>query len=587
MQKVLLSLAACALVCLCSASAQATASFVYHEQSASFAASPTCPSGETNTGCGRYVENTDRNGNFADGYQIYSPETYSLHFKVEYEFFTNQLRVYYTTDGSNPAGSYGVPSGTTQVAVGSYGCSFSSQLNACRTVNVPSASIPPQPAGTTVKYIIGAYFEDGTCPGGAGCGPEVFGNSGKGDNNSGFECASSTCATQHQYSVIAAPATPLIISEFRLSGPTGNNDEFIEIYNNSNAAVTVNTFDGSTGFALVPSNDTTNPRFVIPNGTVIPARGHFLGTNTTGYSLGTYEAGSTTTFATADTGGAYTTNINNNAGIALFNTADPANFTLDRRLDAVGPASLTNTLFKEGTGYPNLSTFTLNYSFYRRFVGGLPSDTGNNAADFYFVDPTGTNAGAGARLGAPGPENLSSPVQRNSTVTVSLLDATKSSSLSPNRERNTTPLASNGTNGSLSIRRRITNNTGADVTRLRFRIADITTFPRPDTLTSDVRALSSGPAIVVTNISDPATCSSTSVPTTAPPCSVTVRRTVLEQATVPQNQPNGGGFNSSLSANFITLASPLPDGGSVNVQFMLGVMEPGNLRFVIIVEALP
>ena len=34
-------------------------------------------------------------------------------------------------------------------------------------------------------------------------------------------------------------------------------------------------------------------------------------------------------------------------------------------------------------------------------------DTDNNAADFMFVDTNGTSAGAGQRLGAPGPENLS------------------------------------------------------------------------------------------------------------------------------------------------------------------------------------
>ena len=49
-------------------------------------------------------------------------------------------------------------------------------------------------------------------------------------------------------------------------------------------------------------------------------------------------------------------------------------------------------------------------------------DTNNNATDFYFVDTNGTSAGAGQRLGAPGPENLASPIVRTS-IAAPLLDA--------------------------------------------------------------------------------------------------------------------------------------------------------------------
>ena len=37
---------------------------------------------------------------------------------------------------------------------------------------------------------------------------------------------------------------------------------------------------------------------------------------------------------------------------------------------------------------------------------GARKDTDNNAADFIFEDTNGTSAGAGQRLGTPGPENL-------------------------------------------------------------------------------------------------------------------------------------------------------------------------------------
>jgi hypothetical protein len=88
----------------------------------------------------------------------------------------------------------------------------------------------------------------------------------------------------------------LIISEFRLRGPSGANDEFIEIYNNSGADHTVSAAvtDGSgDGYAVVASDATT--RCVIPNGTVVPNKGHYLCVNSVAYSLASYPAGNGTT----------------------------------------------------------------------------------------------------------------------------------------------------------------------------------------------------------------------------------------------------------------------------------------------------
>lgn len=61
---------------------------------------------------------------------------------------------------------------------------------------------------------------------------------------------------------------PLMISEFRLRGPSGANDEFVEIYNNSDSPHTV--AGGGAGYAVAASTGVL--RFTIPNGTVIPAR---------------------------------------------------------------------------------------------------------------------------------------------------------------------------------------------------------------------------------------------------------------------------------------------------------------------------
>jgi hypothetical protein len=630
MRKCLLTLAACAFVCLSAADASAAANFVYHEQTANFVATPTCPSGGTDAACGRYVENIDCSG--AAGFQIYSPETYALHFKVEFQFFTNQVRVYYTTDGSAPSGSFGTPFGTTQVATASYTCTYSDQTQGCQVVDVVTGAIPAQPAGTTVKYIVSAWHSGG--------GNEVFANSG--ECSGCFSCTDSTtgCAATFQYNVVAAPATPLVISEFRLRGPGGASDEFIEIYNDSDSDVTVQAFDGSAGFALAAADFLT--RFTIPNGTVIPARGHYLGVNSVGYTLGSYPASTnapssggggdgpdapvqtdapapigsrarkktpprvaaarvvrghgneaaaeTDTVpgpsATATGDATYTTEISDNVGFALFNTANPANFNLITRLDAAGSTSEANTLFKEGAGYPALGGAAylsgIEYSFYRDLCGKggsivalgpctrtTPQDTGDNAADFLFVDTNGTPAGAGQRLGAPGPENSTSPIQRNALFPGGRIFPCVSSSSPPNRVRDfTSDPANNATFGTLSIRIRVTNNTGANVTRLRFRLIDQTTFPVPSGY-ADLRARTSSLEVV------PDPC--TSLPTT-------VFGTTLEE---PPAQPNGGGFNSTLSAGTITLATPLAPGANYDFQLLFGIQQTGRFKAYVNVEALP
>jgi hypothetical protein len=354
----------------------------------------------------------------------------------------------------------------------------------------------------------------------------------------------------------------ILISEFRLRGPNGANDEFIEIYNNSTAAHTVQTSDGSAGYALVASDGVA--RFVIPNGTVIPGRGHYLGVNSVGYSLSSYPAGKGKT-ATGDI--TYTVDIPDNAGIALFNTANPANFTQANRLDAVGSTSEPNFLYKEGTGYPALTPFSIDYSFYRNLSNGLPRDTGVNVLDFVFVDTNGTSAGAGQRLGAPGPENLSSPIRRKGENAISRIAPGKCVGCSPNYVHDSaSDPASNAKFGKLDIRRKFTNTSNTAVKRLRFRITDISTFPAPSG-TADLRPISS------TDVSIP-----------QGNVILQVKGTTLEQA---PSQPNGGGFNSSMSVDAVTTAQPLAPGASIDFRLLLGVQQSGRYRFAIQVETFP
>jgi len=370
--------------------------------------------------------------------------------------------------------------------------------------------------------------------------------------------------------VVAPPTSALIISEFRFRGPNAAQDEFVELYNNTDADITVSTTDGSAGWALVGSDGTA--RFVIPNGTIIPARGHYLGTNSAGYSLNNY--GGT---GAADGDNTYTADIADNSGIALFRTSNSANFTLAERLDAAGYTTAP-ALYREGAGFPTggaETTGNLEYSFFRDYRNGgtgFPRDSGDNAADFLSVDTAATlGLGLGQRLGAPGPENLSSPIQRSSVFPVVNIDPQASTAASPNRVRTQCGSAPecNPTTaqfGTISIRRTVTNNSGAPITRLRFRVVEITTFPRPNATDADVRVLSS---------------SNTTVTLTGG-AQVPVSGTTLEQ---PPTQPLGGGWNSSLLTGTIDFSNPLPDGESVNVQFLLGVQQTGNFRFFIKVEA--
>ena len=91
------------------------------------------------------------------------------------------------------------------------------------------------------------------------------------------------------------------------------------------------------------------------------------------------------------------------------------------------------------------------------------------------------------------------------------LDGTKAQSAIPNRDRDFVNAGPNAPNGTLYVRRRIQNTTGSTVTRLRFRIIEMTTGPTPPVGTADFRALTSTP-VVLSGINDPATCASTGTP---------------------------------------------------------------------------
>lgn len=366
------------------------------------------------------------------------------------------------------------------------------------------------------------------------------------------------------------PTRPILISEVRTSGPAGPDDEFIELYNNTDAPIDLvgysivkKSFAGSCAF---------DPTFVAnfqQPGNVIPARGHFLITGSA-YSLGAYAPSNASLF----------TSLGNDDNIAVFFQAvTQSQFVPNRRMDAVGFGDNTGNvcdLLREGNTLPPFAGSNSQYSYVRKMTNGVPQDTGDNASDFVLVSTDGGSFdGVQSQLGAPGPEDLDAPLNRGSKIKVSLLDRTASSTAPPNRERDATANVCNGggapsncTVGTLTLRRTFTNNTGSTVKRLRFRVVDLTTLNSPGYGAgggqADVRLLNSS--------------------------AITVGGKYIAQMTLeePPAQGLGGGLNSAIVATLpgTSLNQGLAPGDSINVQFTLGVQQPGSFRFFVIVEAL-
>ncbi|MGC8887199.1 MAG: alpha-amylase family glycosyl hydrolase [Verrucomicrobiia bacterium] len=86
-------------------------------------------------------------------YQAVSNQDVEIWIKVGYQFNIDRCYVYYTTDGSNPEGSFGVGTGSTRIAQGVFMADDSQD----GTIDWWKAIIPAQSNGTTVKYKIGLY----------------------------------------------------------------------------------------------------------------------------------------------------------------------------------------------------------------------------------------------------------------------------------------------------------------------------------------------------------------------------------------------------------------------------------------------
>ena len=394
------------------------------------------------------------------------------------------------------------------------------------------------------------------------------------DNNSLNNTSSSEVTVGDPPPPPPPPLLPkdVLISEFRLSGPEGSEDDFIELYCNRDT-------DCDISGAFLRAHDPVNVgefALTFPSQSIIPARQYFLVADSRGYSLETYG------FPDIDVAFEQPPEpeppfyFYDNEGIQLVTGGDPV------IIDSVGFTGGGNDfLYVEGSGLQRASSRPDDqYAYVRKRTletNGLPQDTNNNAADFVLVSVTGNeHAGITALpvLGAPGPQGLFSPYSYNNVqVSATLVDETKTKDEAPNRVRD-----GSGDSGTLSIRRSVTNNTNDTFEYMAFRVIEITTLNSPQTMTP--------PQAELRLISSPET--SAEVPSRSPSV-IPIYGTVLEYdasclCAEPQ-QPNGGGLNSTVYLDN-SEGSVAPD-QRVDVQFLLNVVKAGTYRFFVYVEAIP
>jgi hypothetical protein len=368
-------------------------------------------------------------------------------------------------------------------------------------------------------------------------------------------------SSAHEVKAQAVGPHDVLISEFRLAGPGGDSDEFIEFYCNRDT-------DCDIGNYFIQGFDPSFGDFTaqFSSNLIIPARQYFLIADGSQYSLPVY--------ATPD--------IDIDFGFDFF--IDNEGFQLQNNnqtivIDSVGFAGGGNAAtYIEGTGLQRATSARPadQYAYVRKrgtATGGLPQDTDNNAADFVLVSVTGAahpGITAPPVLGAPGPQSLTSPpTYTDAQVTNSLVEPGVSSASSPNRVR-----TGSGNSGTLSIRRTFTNNTSDAFDYLSFRVVDMTTLNSPNTLPSQaqLRLVTSGDAETFTNSQGR---------------TVVIRGSILEfdDGTEP-NQPNGGGLNSTVHVN-LGQGQLIAPGETVDVQFLLNVVQAGTFRFYVFAEAFP
>lgn len=181
-------------------------------------------------------------------------------------------------------------------------------------------------------------------------------------------------------------STTMVLGEVQTRGTTGVADEFVELRNVSASPLDLSGWqveqcDGATG----------SPRATLPNGTVVPAGGHYLLTN-----AGTPGRPTDGAYSGAVPGDqTYTAGLSDTAGVQL---RDAAGALVDR----VGLAAANDCT--EAAPAPAKTGFPARNDPFAASRDAAGTDTGDNAADFTLQLATPTNlAGLGAPLALADP----------------------------------------------------------------------------------------------------------------------------------------------------------------------------------------
>jgi hypothetical protein len=181
----------------------------------------------------------------------------------------------------------------------------------------------------------------------------------------------------------ATPVAPthMVISELRSRGPNGVDDEFVELYNPTGAAINIG---GWIVRRSASCGTTLYNLFTITNNLILLPGQHFLATSSSSSSI----TGADQTFSPA---------MADDGGVALINLSNAI-------IDQVGMC--TSTAYREGQNLAPLAG-TANQS-YERKVGGPTScyDLDNNTGDFSLISPSN-------------PQNKASPIVMCSGVPTS------------------------------------------------------------------------------------------------------------------------------------------------------------------------
>ncbi|MDO8211727.1 lamin tail domain-containing protein [Conexibacter sp. CPCC 206217] len=162
-------------------------------------------------------------------------------------------------------------------------------------------------------------------------------------------------------SLASASSNGVVISELRVGGPQGGNDEFVELYNSSPAAVAIG---GWKLQGCASGSGAASDRVAVPSGTSLPAGGRYLFANTAanGYS------GSVRPDATYATGFS-------NSGQSGARLVTGSGTIVDQIGFAGSPCA-------EGSGFDLASIGTTSGNSGHRTGTGESTDTDDNAADF-------------------------------------------------------------------------------------------------------------------------------------------------------------------------------------------------------------